>query len=86
LIPSPSRQWTIIGGRGRTIVRKSIDLLELKRLLDQGVQLVDVVAPDEYAEEHLPGAVNIPLKQLDARAVAQLDRRKPVAVYCHDAL
>jgi Rhodanese-like domain len=71
---------------GRTKVPKSIDLAELKRLRAEGVQLVDVLAPDEYAEEHLPGAVNIPLKQLDAQAVAQLDRRKPVAVYCHDAL
>jgi rhodanese-related sulfurtransferase len=65
---------------------KSSDLADLKRLLDQGVQLVDVLAPDEYADEHLPGAINIPLKQLDADSVARLDRRKPVAVYCHDAL
>ena len=64
----------------------SIDLVELKRLLDQGVQLIDVLAPDEFADEHLPGAVNIPLKQLDAESAAQLNPRKPVAVYCHDAL
>jgi phage shock protein E len=65
---------------------KSIDLAGLKRLLDEGVQLIDVLAPDEYAEEHLPGAVSIPLKRLDAGTAGQLDRRKPVAVYCHDGL
>jgi rhodanese-related sulfurtransferase len=64
----------------------SSDLADLKRLLDQGVQLVDVLPADEYADEHLPGAVNIPLKTLDAKSVAQLDRARPVAVYCHDAL
>lgn len=64
----------------------SIDLSDLKRLLDEGVQLVDVLASDEYADQHLPGAVNIPLKALDADSVARLDRRKPVAVYCHDGL
>jgi rhodanese-related sulfurtransferase len=64
----------------------SIGLAELKHLLDAGVQLVDVLAPDEYADEHLPGAVNVPLAQLDADSVARLDRRRPVAVYCHDAL
>jgi rhodanese-related sulfurtransferase len=64
----------------------SIDLADVKRLLDQGAQLVEVLPPAEYAEEHLPGAINIPLKRLDADSVAQLDRRSPVVVYCHDAL
>ena len=64
----------------------SIDLAELKRLLDNGVQLVDVLAPDEFADEHLPGAVNIPLKQLDRRSAAQLDPATPVVVYCWDGL
>jgi rhodanese-related sulfurtransferase len=64
----------------------SIDLAGLKRLLDQGLQLVEVLPAEDYAEEHLPGAINIPLKRLDATTTAQLDRHKPVAVYCHDAL
>jgi rhodanese-related sulfurtransferase len=33
--------------------------------------------------EHLPGAINIPLKQLDA-AAAGLDRARPVIMYCYD--
>jgi rhodanese-related sulfurtransferase len=64
----------------------SSDLDDVNRLLDQGAQLVEVLPPAEYAEEHLPGAINIPLKQLDADSVAQLDRGSPVVVYCHDAL
>jgi rhodanese-related sulfurtransferase len=67
-------------------VPKTADLADLERLLDEGVQLVDVLAPEEYADEHLPGAVNIPLKTLGAATVRGLDRGKPVAVYCHDAL
>jgi rhodanese-related sulfurtransferase len=65
---------------------ESIGLAELKRLLEEGAQLVDVLAPEEYTEEHLPGAINIPIKQLDAETTAQLDHHRPVAVYCHDAL
>jgi len=64
----------------------SIDLGQLKRLLDDGAQLVEVLPPAEYAEEHLPGAMNIPLKELDAAAAAQLDRSRPVVVYCYDDL
>ena len=59
---------------------------ELRRLLDDGAQLVEVLPPEEYAEEHLPDAINIPLKRLDAETTAVLDKRKAVVVYCWDAL
>jgi rhodanese-related sulfurtransferase len=62
----------------------SIATEEMRRLLDDGVQLVEVLPPPEFREEHLPGAVNIPLKSLDAGAVAGLDRSRPVVVYCYD--
>lgn len=64
----------------------SIDYPQLRRLLDQDAQLVEVLPTDEYTEMHLPGAVNIPLKILDAAATAGLDRGRPVVVYCWDAL
>jgi rhodanese-related sulfurtransferase len=63
-----------------------IDLEGLKHRLEHGAQLVEVLPPAEYAEEHLPGALNIPLRTLDARSAEQLDRRKPVVVYCYDGL
>jgi rhodanese-related sulfurtransferase len=58
----------------------------LRRLLDEGAQLVEVLPVDEYDEMHLPGAVNIPLKTLDAGTTAGLDRTRPVVVYCWDGL
>jgi rhodanese-related sulfurtransferase len=57
---------------------------EVKQLLDQGAQLVDVLGEDEFEHDHLPGAINIPLKRLDASTVARLDRNRPVLVYCND--
>ena len=50
----------------------------------QGAQLVEVLPAGEYAEDHLPGAVNLPLKQLSRQTAAQFDRLRPVIVYCHD--
>jgi rhodanese-related sulfurtransferase len=58
----------------------------LRELLDGGAQLVEVLPAPEYAEEHLPGAINIPLKTLDTVSTAQLDKTKAVVVYCSDAL
>jgi rhodanese-related sulfurtransferase len=63
-----------------------IDLAELQRLIEQGAQLVEVLPASEYADEHLPGAINIPLKQLDAATTARLDRTRAVVVYCWDGL
>jgi rhodanese-related sulfurtransferase len=57
---------------------------DVKRLLQQGAQLVDVLSEDEYEHDHLPGAINIPLKRLDATTAARLDRKRPVLVYCND--
>jgi len=57
---------------------------EVKRLLEQGAQLVDVLGEEEFAHDHLPGAINIPLKRLDEKTVAGLDRKRPVLVYCND--
>jgi len=57
---------------------------EVKQLLDDGAQLVDVLGEDEFEHDHLPGAINIPLKRLDEKTVAGLDRQRPVLVYCND--
>jgi rhodanese-related sulfurtransferase len=59
---------------------------EVQTLLDQGAQLVEVLPEDEYIEEHLPGASSIPLKTLTRETARQLDRDRPVVVYCWDAL
>jgi len=57
----------------------------LERLLrDEHAQLVEVLPPDEYQDEHLPGAINIPLKTLDAETTRRLDPQRPVIVYCYD--
>ncbi len=59
-----------------------IDRTELVRLIeDEGAQLVDVLPEGEYASGHIPGAVNIPLKRLDAATTDALRRDKPVVVY-----
>jgi rhodanese-related sulfurtransferase len=57
---------------------------EVRALLEEGAQLVDVLPREEYEDEHLPGAINIALKELDRETTAKLKRDAPVIVYCHD--
>ena len=40
-------------------------LEQLEELIDQGAQVVEVLTEDDYAPAHLPGAINLPLRQLD---------------------
>jgi phage shock protein E len=62
-----------------------IDRDEVTRLLrDEQAQLIEVLPADEYDYEHLPGAINIPLKTLDQETTRALDRGRPVIVYCYD--
>ncbi len=61
-----------------------IDRDQVQRLLEEGAQLVEVLPEGEYEDEHLPGAINIPLKTLDAEGARRLERERPVIVYCYD--
>ena len=62
-----------------------IDRNELQRLIsEERAQLVEVLPAAEFAQEHLPSAINIPLKELDRETARQLERGRPVVVYCHD--
>jgi phage shock protein E len=62
-----------------------IDREQVRRLMDQGAQLVDVLPAREYGEEHLPGAINLPLRRIEAEASQVLDPSRPVIVYCADS-
>ncbi len=64
---------------------KPTDRDELQRLIgEERAQLVEVLPAAEFEQEHLPGAISIPLKELDRETTRQLDRERPVIVYCHD--
>jgi rhodanese-related sulfurtransferase len=66
-------------------VTQVIDREAVRRLMEQGAQVVDVLPADEYGEEHLPGAVNLPLRKIETEASRALDRARPVVVYCADS-
>jgi len=75
----------VLGGTGYARpVPTEIDRRELEPLIGEGAQLVEVLPRDEYEDLHLPGALNMPLKELLARS-AVLDAGKPVVVYCWDS-
>jgi rhodanese-related sulfurtransferase len=62
-----------------------------RKLVAQGALLLDVRSAEAYAARHIPGAVNIPARELDAR-IDELairaggDKDKPVVVYCADGV
>lgn len=71
----------------RTYLSKkdALEPVPAEELLDRArkglVTVLDVRPPEEFAAGHLPGAINIPINQLDKR-LAELPKRKEVVAYC----
>jgi rhodanese-related sulfurtransferase len=63
---------------------RQIGRLEAQAMMQRGVDLVDVMPVEDYEEEHIPGAINIPLRRLDREAPQRLSKDRPVVVYCFD--
>ena len=65
--------------------RDSLEPMSREELLEQSrvgaVTVLDVRPPDEFALGHLPGAVNIPLRELEAR-LAEFDPAQEIVAYC----
>lgn len=54
---------------------------EVKSAIQGGAQVVDVRTAGEFQMGHIPGALNVPVDQVGARAAAW-DREKTYVVYC----
>ena len=68
---------------GAAPLPESVAVSEAALLQKQGVFLLDVREPGEYAEVHAKGATLIPLGQLSARLnELQSLKNKPIAVIC----
>jgi rhodanese-related sulfurtransferase/biotin operon repressor len=72
----------IADSRSRPDRLEAIDAQELlRRMREDSVTLLDVRAETEYAVGHVPGAVNIPLPELERR-LAELRKDQEVIAYC----
>jgi rhodanese-related sulfurtransferase len=68
----------------RAVVVTIADTVQTRRLLDGGAQVVEVLPKSAWREQHLPGAVSIPLPQMRKGALKGLDPDAPTVVYCYD--
>lgn len=58
---------------------------ELKQRLDHPKKMIllDVLSPESYRRSHLPGAINLPLQQIQAQAAELLpSKEQEIIVYC----
>ena len=68
---------------GQQVIYKTISVSDARALMESSsnVLVVDVRTPQEYAQGHLYGAVNIPLSDLSLR-IGGLEKNRPILVYC----
>ena len=65
---------------------ESVTRDRVRELVDQGAQVVEVLERRQYRMAHLPGALHIPAWELTRERADELDRERPVVVYCFDNL
>lgn len=63
---------------------QEINRYQVREMLAAGAHLIEALPEEDYESWHLPGAINIPLKEFHEEATAQLDKEHPVIVYCAD--
>ncbi len=56
---------------------------DVQALTTDGAQLVEVLPRQQYEQEHIAGALSIPLSRLE-QEVGRLRRDRAVIVYCYD--
>ncbi len=60
----------------------SISRDEVQRLIrEEGAQMVEVLPPPMFEDEHIEGAINISIKDLDRETTSGLHKERPVIVY-----
>jgi rhodanese-related sulfurtransferase len=62
--------------------RGTVSSADARRLVEEGARLVDVRTPDEFTAGHLPGAINIPVQDLERRMAELEAKEKPIVLYC----
>ncbi|MBC5792758.1 MAG: rhodanese-like domain-containing protein [Nanohaloarchaea archaeon] len=48
------------------------------------VNLVDVLSEEHFENEHIEGAINIPLDEIGSKALEKFDKDEEIVVYCKD--
>ena len=71
--------------RGAFGMPRQVDLDGLRRLMEQEAQVVDALPAREYGEDHIPGAINLPLRRIETEAREVLEPGRPIVVYCADS-
>ncbi|HEY3945980.1 MAG TPA: rhodanese-like domain-containing protein [Solirubrobacteraceae bacterium] len=64
----------------------TINIADLQELIAGGAQVVEVLPGHDYDKLHLPGAISLPLSELNAETAKRLDRGRDVVLYCWDGV
>ena len=76
------------GSDGNAAAIKKADINEAQEFLaaDPTAVLIDVREPEEYMDGHVPGSMNVPVRDLAMAVSAFPDRALPIAVYCRSGV
>ena len=72
-----------LGGTAKSYRQISMDEAVKMMKDEKNYIILDVRRPDEYAEGHIPGAINVPNEEIGTAEIAELpDKSQLILVYC----
>lgn len=79
LLSSCSAAGGAATGYRQISIDEAVDMMKK----ESGYIILDVRRPDEYAEGHIPGAINLPNESIGTAAIDELtDKAQLILVYC----
>ena len=82
--------WLSNAGTVRHDVKvQHVGVSAARELIDAGALVVDVRPRDRYQGRHIPGAIAVPLADLEAalpEAIRAIPKDRSIVVYCNDGL
>lgn len=67
----------------RCLEQNDINKTQLQQIIQEGAILIDVRSPQEYKEEHINGAINIPLYEIKKQIKTKIpEPTQKIIVYC----
>lgn len=61
-----------------------VDVEQVRQMLGEGAQLVEVLPKEEYEFQHIEGARHIWIREVTKKAPNELSKDRPVIVYCNN--
>jgi phage shock protein E len=83
IILSVGSLFYLTGGNISSKNAYEVSYSQIQENIDSGSPLIDVRTPEEYAESHAEGAINLPVEKIQTGETPNVAKDRIIYLYCH---